>query len=365
MELRGRVALNKNLLEASTSTELPLTFSGMLSYSKSALVGIVLENIAYGLYLSYFLQCLQIIMGRKNIRGRVSVQLLVTTLVLFFLITMRMVLDNKGVVEAFTNDPTTPNAADIYLESFGNGAMFRTGTYIALTIVADIFIVFRVYAVWGGSLVAATVPFLLAVADIVTGALLIRAIRELAAGSSPDGKNVATHAVVFYAFTLSLNVLCTFLISLRMYLTKRRTDGIIVSTLNLSTAMAIVVESAALYSACLIAMIVPTALGNNIQYCLLSVMPGIVGIAFSLIIVRIGSGLSPHSTPAPMSALRFTGRRNGTQFDTTDIGTSRVSQSGGQDDGIQVHLSDVSHSNGVPSNSDQERVTQDDEKEKV
>jgi hypothetical protein len=53
----------------------------------------------------------------------------------------RMVLDNKAVVEAFTNDPTTPNAADIYLESFGNGAMFRTGTYIALTIVADIFIV--------------------------------------------------------------------------------------------------------------------------------------------------------------------------------------------------------------------------------
>lgn len=52
-----------------------------------------------------------------------------------------MVLDNKAVVEAFTNDPITPNAADIYLENFGNGAMFRTGTYIALTIVADIFIV--------------------------------------------------------------------------------------------------------------------------------------------------------------------------------------------------------------------------------
>jgi hypothetical protein len=52
-----------------------------------------------------------------------------------------MVLDNKAVVEAFTNDPITPHATDIYFGSFGNGAMFRTGTYIALTIVADIFVV--------------------------------------------------------------------------------------------------------------------------------------------------------------------------------------------------------------------------------
>ncbi|KAJ7479848.1 hypothetical protein FB451DRAFT_165408 [Mycena latifolia] len=248
----------------------------MLSYSKSALVGLVLESLAYGLYLSYFLQCMQIILGRQNSKGRISVPLLLTSLVLFFLITLRLVLDNKGVVEAFTNDPITPNAADIYLENFGNGAMFRTGTYIALTIVADIFIVFRVYAVWGGSFVAAAVPFVLAIADIITGGLFIQAIQKLAAGSSPDGKNVATHAVVFYSFTLSLNVLCTFLISLRIYLTKRRANGVAVSAFDLGTTIAIVIESAAIYSACLVAMIVPTALGNNVQYCLLSVMPGIV-----------------------------------------------------------------------------------------
>ncbi|KAJ7078442.1 hypothetical protein B0H15DRAFT_788961 [Mycena belliarum] len=138
----------------------------MLTYSKSALVGAILESIAYGLYLSYFLQCMQIILGRQSVKGKISVQLLLTSLVLFFLITMRMVLDNKAAVEAFTNDPITPNAADIYLENFGNGAMFRTGTYIALTIVADIFIVYRVFAVWGGNLVVAAVPSILAVADI-------------------------------------------------------------------------------------------------------------------------------------------------------------------------------------------------------
>lgn len=155
----------------------------------------------------------------------------------------RMVLDNKAVVEAFTNDPITPHAADIYLESFGNGAMFRTGTYIALTIVADIFIAsqlrtrrrwsvdswlcprFTAYLPSGVEasllqrfhaylLLPTSVSYIIHDASLsygyaVTGALLIQAIRELIAGSSPDGKNVATHAVVFYAFTLSLNLLCT------------------------------------------------------------------------------------------------------------------------------------------------------------
>lgn len=52
----------------------------------------------------------------------------------------RLVLDNKAAVEAFADDPLTPNAAEIYYTSY-KGALFRTGTYIALTIVADIFIV--------------------------------------------------------------------------------------------------------------------------------------------------------------------------------------------------------------------------------
>ncbi|KAF8144918.1 hypothetical protein K438DRAFT_567708 [Mycena galopus ATCC 62051] len=249
----------------------------MLSYSKSALIGAILETLAYGLYLSYFLQGMQIILSRKNAQGGISFRLLLTSLILFFLITLRMVLDNKAVVAAFTDDPITPNAADIYLEDFGNGAMFRTGTYIALTIVADIFIVYRVYAIWGGDLVATALPALLGLADIITGALFIQAIRELAAGTSPDGKNVAHHAIVFYSFTLSLNVICTVLISLRIYLTKRRIEGLTMSALiDVSTTTTILVESAAMYSVCLIAMMVPTALGNNVQYCVLSVMPGIV-----------------------------------------------------------------------------------------
>ncbi|KAJ7309142.1 hypothetical protein DFH08DRAFT_899661 [Mycena albidolilacea] len=335
----------------------------MLSYSKSALVGAILEDLAYGLYFSYFLQGLHTIFGRKK-RGNFPIRLLITSLILFFLITLRMVLDNKFVVTAFTYDPITPYAADIYMQGFGNGAMFRTGTYVALTIVADIFIVYRVYAIWSGSIFAAAVPSVLAIADIVTGGLFIQAIRELAAGDSPDGKNVATHAIVFYSFTLALNVISSFLISLRIYITKRQVEDIAggTSLLDLTTTMTILIESAVLYSAALIAMIVPTALGDNVQFCLLSVMPSIIGIAFSLIIVRIGAGLSPASSTGPNSTLQFARSAPTTatsQFDTTDASTS------GHDSMIQVHLSPGSQRSREMSSISERATTNGGDKENV
>ncbi|KAJ3762512.1 hypothetical protein EV360DRAFT_35546 [Lentinula raphanica] len=136
-----------------------------LSYSKSCLIGAIMESMAYGLYFLLFCRCARILWKRHD-KGAVSLYLTGATITLFVLITMRMVLDNYASVTAFTYAPTTPNAAEIYLGSFGNGAMFRTGTYVALTIVADIFIVFRVYAVWGNNIFVAIVPALLAVADI-------------------------------------------------------------------------------------------------------------------------------------------------------------------------------------------------------
>ncbi|KAF9460925.1 hypothetical protein BDZ94DRAFT_1374666 [Collybia nuda] len=136
-----------------------------LGYSKSCLIGALLECIVYGLYFTIFSQTLMIL-RRKLIPGVVSIYLTTTTFILFFLITLRLVLDNKAAVEAFADDPLTPNAAEIYYTNFGNGAMFRTGTYIALTIIADIFIVYRVFAIWSRSIIATVGPFLLAVADI-------------------------------------------------------------------------------------------------------------------------------------------------------------------------------------------------------
>ncbi|KAI3602312.1 hypothetical protein WG66_011310 [Moniliophthora roreri] len=345
-----------------------------IGYSASCLIGALMESIFYGLYFMVFLQTIEIL-RRKLVPGPVFAYLAVTTIVLFVLITMRMVLDNKAAVEAFTNDPVTPNAAEIYYTSFGNGAMFRTGTYIALTIVADIFIVYRVWAVWSRAILPTVAPFLLAVADIISGALFIQSIQELAAGDSPDGKSTATHAIIFYSFTLALNVVCTFLISLRLYIQQRQSAEVkMAPSTNLNKLMVIIIESAALYSACLVAMLVPTALGSNVQYCILSMMPG---ITFSMIIVRAGSGISPHHTTADTTGgrIQFAERRSQlatSQFEdreTTTTGYPRSETTSTSRKGFPLHFRPGPRSAGTNTHithaSEEEQVSQNsNEKEK-
>lgn len=76
--------------------------------------------------------------------------------------------------------------------------------------------------------------------------------------------------------------------------------------------------------------------------------------------MRIGSGLSPHSSAGPASALRFASERTGPRFDTTE---ARRSSRASDEDAIPVHLSHGSHSNGMASESD--RAKNEEEKEEV
>lgn len=96
----------------------------------------------------------------------------------------------------------------------------------------------------------------------VTGALFIKEIRQLETGASPDGNSIALHALLFYGFTLGLNVLCTgmlspyvyptetaklisrsVLISLRLFIQQRQTADAKISSVNLQNTMIIVIES--------------------------------------------------------------------------------------------------------------------------
>ncbi|KAF5344253.1 hypothetical protein D9758_012352 [Tetrapyrgos nigripes] len=335
-----------------------------VGYAKSCLIGAIMESIVYGLYLTYFLQSVRVL-RRKLVKGPVFIYLAMTTFLLFVLITMRMVLDNKAAVEAFTNDPLTPNAAETYYTSYGNGAMFRTGTYIALTIVADIFVVYRVFAVWSRNIWITISPFLLAIADVVSGALVLQTIRHLETGAEPDGASLATRILIFYGLTLGLNLLCTLLIGLRFYIAQRQAaESKIAPSMNLSATLIIVVESAALYSVCLIVMMVPTAMGDNTQYCMLSMMPGVVGLAFSLVIVRIGSGKSPRATTGPGSTIRFVNHGGHSDFTSTQHASQYETQTESESDlerntGISVHFSGLFRPHGTPATSSgQTRSTQ-------
>ncbi|KAJ4483744.1 hypothetical protein J3R30DRAFT_1825965 [Lentinula aciculospora] len=155
---------------------------------------------------------------------------------------------------------------------------------------------------------------------------------------------------------MGVNVLSTCMIASRIYLAQRQTR-IIKSSMNLNMAIEVVVESAALYSSSLVAMIAPTATGSNVQYCMLSVMSPIFvsnqGIAFSLIIVRVGSGLSPNTTGAPPTrSLRFVApQRNSTDLETSQFQATNHLHTM-ENNEFQLHLPNESHSHHTMEHSE-------------
>ncbi|KAJ8093494.1 hypothetical protein PM082_020351 [Marasmius tenuissimus] len=163
--------------------------------------------------------------------------------------------------------------------------------WVSHTIVADIFIVYRVYVIWSGSALVSIVPVLLAIADTVGGVLLMAQTPKLVYGKPTRG-SIIPHALVFYSFTLALNILCTVLIASKLYILERQTRPS--SSLNLKSIATIFVESAALYTACLVPLVV-SILGRGdlyeVQLIFLKPVSLVIdGLTFSLIIIRIGSG---------------------------------------------------------------------------
>ncbi|KAJ8088836.1 hypothetical protein PM082_014082 [Marasmius tenuissimus] len=261
---------------------------------KANIIGMFLEGIAYGIYFSVFLQTLRIL-RRKAVPGFVFVYLATTTFVLFTLITVTLVVDLRIAVTKLIGD--TEDGTRIVSEL----AMLSCGAYVALTSIADIFIVYRVFAVWSRNSIISAIPCSLSIAGIISGGFLV-------ANSGKYGFNEPRHLfTAFYCITLVLNVLSTALIASKLYISERQIK--FSSSLKLKWTSVIVVESAALYSSCIVVVVICNVMGADDAHLVLLMVvcrissllcdqsnitayqqtPSIIGLAFSLIIVRVAA----------------------------------------------------------------------------
>ncbi|KAK1235734.1 hypothetical protein PQX77_001041 [Marasmius sp. AFHP31] len=258
--------------------------------------------LTQGIYVSIFLQTLRVF-RRKVAPGFVFAYLASTTFVLFVLITLKLGVDIKVTVGLLTPREAHANSVNIEL------AKISYGIYVSITMIADIFIVYRVFAVWSRSLIVSTIPGLLSLTGIipVSGGLLA------AKASKLDFKDGQASGLIttFYCITLALNVLCTALITFKLYISDRQTK--FSSSLRLGRTSVIVIESAALYLACVIVVVVcNVAKADDVHLVVLLVTPSIVGLTFSLIIVRVGSGERSNKTSTSLDV----GRGSVLQFAT-------------------------------------------------
>jgi len=191
---------------------------------------------------------------------------------------------------------------------------------VAVTMVSDAFIVYRCFTVCGNSIPVIILPVLLFFADIATGILSVYHLGILGPDNPFYVQSLGIWVKAFYSITLVLNTVCTFLIAFSVWRHTRRTSNVLHrKSRDVSRVISIVTESGAVYSAMLFLLIGTYTSNSPSMFVILAAMPPIIGIVFSSIIVRVGTGVSHGDTraPAPSSAVRFAYRNTTGNVDTT------------------------------------------------
>ncbi|KAJ7076677.1 hypothetical protein B0H15DRAFT_863511 [Mycena belliarum] len=255
--------------------------------TRDSYIGAFLENILYGAYLIVFTECCTLLWKKKT-RGVKHMYLLGTTALMFLLITARCVIDTVRPILAFANDdldfgpPNSPLGVATNL------------CWTLVTSVGDVFIVFRTFVVWDRTWWIVLVPSLLCAATTAFGFVVIATLVKVASDNSGISRALAA-LDTFIALSLATNVMCTGLIAVRLIRVRNRTSWQTSYPLGRSESMkvlSILVESAAIYTMLLIAMLIVNRVNPLAGFIFYDIAPPTIGLVFSYIIIRVSRGTS-------------------------------------------------------------------------
>ncbi|KAJ7362897.1 hypothetical protein DFH08DRAFT_841633, partial [Mycena albidolilacea] len=278
------------------------TMTAEMALHKASLIALILETFNIGIFTMLFGAILRLVLLMKRKGKRNSNRLMLPTLCLIWLLSLtHWIIDIARAVSAFID---TPAGALAYYEDLGNPLeAAKDAVYVTLTLTGDLFMIYRCFIVWDRRWLVVMLPIALWFGIGVTGygathiILLARRGGVFSTGLTP-------WITSFFATSLVLNIICTLLIAYRivrtrMYLHKRNIGNSVVYS-----ALIAFLESAATYSTSLLMLLVSYVLNWNAQYILLDVTSSLIGITFSMILLRLAiKDLAP--TEDNLSSFRF------------------------------------------------------------
>ncbi|KAI0753185.1 hypothetical protein C8Q80DRAFT_1096103 [Daedaleopsis nitida] len=174
----------------------------------------------------------------------------------------------------------------------------------------DVVITYRVWLVWGQSLLITLFPILTVIGVIVAGSGMIH---EFTVSTSDTGVFTASvgpwitatcvmtvwYSVVKTQFTDTVVVV----IAWRIWQTNRllKNTGVLETGRSLLEGMAIFVESAALWTTWVIIYLIWYLTGSPLEAIGSGTAPAVLGITFTLITVRVGLGIAQETRPSTTS----------------------------------------------------------------
>lgn len=260
------------------------------------------EAVLFGVFLVLFAISVYIL-GPLSLRttGRVNAPLLATSIALLLLIGGHGSVCLRRVLQAFTENEPTPGAVEFLSDTRQWTEPVTDLIYGLVTLLGDVILIYRCYVVWARKWYVVVPSLILWIGTAVT---MIRSVVmqfDLQDGEGIFASQLNGWIEAFFACTMATNGLTTALIVLRIW--KSNIDVRRFGQSNLGPVMAIILESGALYSITVFVLLMLYVAQTNAQYIVLAMEIPIIGIVFSLIIVRVGlnrtmktnSGITPHT----------------------------------------------------------------------
>ncbi|KAJ8507793.1 hypothetical protein ONZ45_g9872 [Pleurotus djamor] len=279
----------------------------MFTKEESKFVSIFCQTLLYGAYTVLFI-ITHWVLAYKRPRGQpVNWTMTAISIVMFALATMHIAVNFTRIIKAFVvfkDEQGGPAAFFDQLAEFTQ--LFGSTIYVAQTLLGDSVVLLRCYLVWGRRLSVIAFPFVLLLGSTASGVGILYSMAHVVPKADIFVIQLQHWILTFFSMTLATNIVCTSLVAFRIWYINRQNEFF--QGGSLKPILLLVVESGAVYSATLLALLILYKTESWFQYVLLDSVSPIVGLVFSMIIVRIGLGIT---APTGETRMAFVSRVNG------------------------------------------------------
>ncbi|KAI0654421.1 hypothetical protein C8Q70DRAFT_1087524 [Cubamyces menziesii] len=261
-----------------------------ISNDLAALVGFASEAVLWGINFVLYTASLVLLLRRARSCG-LNIPILVLGCALFASCTAHFALEFSHFVVTLR---------DTGVDGYANETKPLVGADILISLtdlIGDVVLVYRCWVIWERNYWIIILPLLTAIAGFSCIAEVVHLVVTLDPTAPVAPPALVPLGFAGYSLPLVTNVLTTLFIVIRLLHTARAADarygGRMVGTARAAqTAVAIIVESGALYLAAQLVLVVLFVLGHPAQAIVAVMAVQIYGIAPTLIVLRVALGIS-------------------------------------------------------------------------
>ncbi|KAG1869673.1 hypothetical protein C8R48DRAFT_597627 [Suillus tomentosus] len=252
----------------------------MISLPEASLLALFLETLFYGVFFTFYWLTLGILLKKYGVQRGL---LLPVATLLLCIATAHLIIDFIRALEAFVLNVDTIGADAYYSNLASPLELAKTALYVTQPTVADSVLVWRCYVLNNRSLLVGIPGCIVLLANGAIGYYIVWCLSRTVAGTTIY-TTIPGLITTFYILTMLISIVCTTLISWRIWRSRRSISG---GSADLLPVMMVIVEGGAIYATSVLALLLAFLTGSNGQYPAMDIGPPVVGIVFCLIILQV------------------------------------------------------------------------------